>query len=249
MPYTIHSINRTFFAFFIFLGLSGIYSCSSDSKTSGRETQRDPNADATYEVTFTPNWTQARFPTNFPSNPHFSPLVGATHNDQATFWETGQLASEGVKSVAETGNTTAITKEFDITKQAGTSEFFIRRPGGATGGTEPVTIQFDINKTHPLLTLVTMVAPSPDWFVGVRNLALFENGVWKETGDPDLSIPLRIYDAGTDSGTTFSSNDQATSPREVISCLESNPGDTDFTTEGTSAGSDFIGSFTIKRIK
>ena len=230
---------------------NNVNTCSAQSAASSATTQNinSPSADATYEVTFTPNWTQDNFPTNFPSNPHFSPLVGTTHNDQATFWETGQLASEGVKSVAETGNTTAITKEFDITKQAGTSEFFIRKPGGATGGTESVTIQFDINKTHPLLTLVTMVAPSPDWFVGVRNLALFENGVWKETGHPDLSIPLRIYDAGTDSGTTFSSGNQATSPREVIARLASNPGDTDFTTEGTSAGINFIGSFTIKRIK
>ena len=46
-----------------------------------------------------------------------------------------------------------------------------------------------------------MVAPSPDWFVGVSGLPLFENGQWVE----ERRIDLVPWDAGTDSGTTFES--------------------------------------------
>ena len=39
-----------------------------------------------------------------------------------------------------------------------------------------VSLDFDITRDHPLVTLVSMVAPSPDWFVGVSGLGLIENG-------------------------------------------------------------------------
>ena len=37
--------------------------------------------DARYRVTFQATWSAETHPTNFPANPHFSGLVGATHNE------------------------------------------------------------------------------------------------------------------------------------------------------------------------
>jgi hypothetical protein len=48
-----------------------------------------------------------------------------------------------------------------------------------------------------------LVAPSPDWFVGVSRLPLFEGGRWLDQG----TIELVAWDAGTDSGATFTSPD------------------------------------------
>jgi len=58
----------------------------------------------------------------------------------------------------------------------------------------------------------TMIAPSPDWFTGVRGLSLIENGQWVD----QKIVVLDLYDAGTDSGVTYSSLDGDTQPREVI---------------------------------
>ena len=65
------------------------------------------------------------------------------------------------------------------------------------------------------MTLVSMVAPSPDWFVGVDGLELFQNNQWRN----NVVVDLLPYDAGTDSGATFTSADLVTSPHEPIAYL------------------------------
>uniref|UniRef100_A0A8C4XD27 Spondin domain-containing protein n=1 Tax=Erpetoichthys calabaricus TaxID=27687 RepID=A0A8C4XD27_ERPCA len=50
--------------------------------------------------------------------------------------------------------------------------------------------------------------PSPDWFTGVDSLDLCDGGHWK----PRVTLELRPYDAGTDSGFTFSSPNFPTLP-------------------------------------
>jgi len=57
-----------------------------------------------------------------------------------------------------------------------------------------------------------MIAPSPDWFVGVSGLSLIENGKWVD----NKVVTLFLYDAGTDSGPSYASPDQPTSPRQPI---------------------------------
>ncbi len=67
-----------------------------------------PAAEARYRVTFRATWSQATHPDRFPSNPHFSPLVGATHNASVRFWEAGSIASEGIEPMAELGATSPL---------------------------------------------------------------------------------------------------------------------------------------------
>lgn len=54
--------------------------------------------------------------------------------------------------------------------------------------------------------------PSPDWFVGVDSLNLCEGDHWKE----QETVELFPYDAGTDSGFTFSSPNFATIPQDTV---------------------------------
>ena len=82
-----------------------------------------------------------------------------------------------------------------------------------------VALEFDISTAFPLVTLVTMVAPSPDWFVGVSGLSLVENGAWVQTKSVDL-VP---WDAGTDSGASYGSADRATAPPTGIQLLAGAP--------------------------
>lgn len=196
---------------FIFLS-----ACSGVSQTD-----RDSSANATYQVIFSPIWTSKNFPTNFPDNPHFSGLIGATHNGQVSFWSLGQISTPGIESVAETGNKTLFINEIQSKKDNNTAEFLLSGDGLSTG-TGSVILEFDINKTHSLVTLISMIAPSPDWFVGVHDLNLFDRNQWRQ----EVIKNLVLYDAGTDSGKRFNSFNS--NFRGVISKLRSLVTDTDF---------------------
>lgn len=65
---------------------------------------------------------------------------------------------------------------------------------------------------HPQLSLMGKIIPSPDWFVGVDSLDLCDGGQWVQ----EVSLDLYPYDAGTDSGFTFSSPNYLTVPQENI---------------------------------
>ena len=96
---------------------------------------------------------------------------------------------------------------------------------------------FDIDDAFPLVTLVSMLAPSPDWFVGVSGLSLRDNGEWIST----LVVDLHVYDAGTDSGPTYTSPNQNTVPAEPITEITGLP----FSTGGPVPP---LGTFTLTRI-
>ena len=60
-----------------------------------------------------------------------------------------------------------------------------------------------------------MIAPSPDWFMGLSNVNLFENNKWLDT----LSLNIRVYDAGTEEGDVFGYNNPSTVPQQTIMLL------------------------------
>jgi hypothetical protein len=70
-----------------------------------------------------------------------------------------------------------------------------------------------MNRDFPLVTLVSMIAPSPDWFAGVDSLSLVENGQWVS----NKVVTLYGMDAGTDSGASYASPDLVTVPRGSVS--------------------------------
>ena len=80
-------------------------------------------------------------------------------------------------------------------------------------------IQITASLGAELVTVVSMIAPSPDWFIAARNVELYKDGRWQES----ITIPARLYDAGTDSGETFNANDDDTNPKEPIVGLEDQP--------------------------
>jgi hypothetical protein len=221
-----------------------ISGCSNDPDSDNSDV--DLAADAQYKVEFQANWNNISFPTNHPgSSAHFSGLIGTTHNSNTSFWSVGSLASAGVKSVAETGKKTAFKAEIAAEKTNNNAEYMLDG-GGIGSGTASVSIEFSVNKDHSLVTLISMIAPSPDWFVGVQDLDLYDqnNNDWFAS----KTVNLASYDAGTDSGATFKSSDSATSPQENISLLTSNPANTDFVNGVQSTTMEYIGTFTFTKL-
>ncbi len=179
---------------------------------------------AVYNVTFQGAWTTAITPDGLPGGTHFTQLVGAVHNADVSFLRDGETATLGVEGVAETGTTIGFGNEIDA---AGTDKLSLLKSGsGAIGATSSAVLNnVTLNTDHPRITLITMVAPSPDWFVGVAGLSLLNaDGDWVES----LTVNLFPWDAGTEDGTGFSLNNAASSPRGTI---ESIRGTGKFTTE------------------
>lgn len=156
---------------------------------------------ATYDITFTSNWNAADH-TSIPSGAHWSKLVGANHNSNITFYEIGQMmASQGIEDVAEQGINTAISNEVSTSISNGNAQQYI---DGNSLGTATGIINIsglEVSEDFPLLTLVSMIAPSPDWFIGVNSLNLRSGNAWR----PSISMDLYAIDAGTDSGMDYTS--------------------------------------------
>lgn len=173
---------------------------------------------ATYQLSFEADWSAETHPESFPSNPHFSGLVGATHQSDGGLWSVGELATPGIKSMAETGSKTALLNEIEALVQAGDAQTSISGPGislspGVT------TIEFDITLSHPLVSITSMIAPSPDWFVGTDSLSLRSDGQWLS----EVVVELLPYDAGTDDGANFQSSNRVTNPPELITEIKTSP--------------------------
>jgi hypothetical protein len=185
--------------------------------------------DARYRVTFQATWSAETHPTNFPANPHFSGLVGATHNENNRIWQRGKLASDGIELMAETGGKDTLLHEIEHLIEDGTAHGELSG-GGLSTSPAAVSLEFDAVSTHPYVTLVSMLAPSPDWFVGVSALPLMEDGAWRKR----VEVNLRLYDAGTDDGTVFTAGNADTDPAEPIIALTEDDA-------GFTAGEPFVG--------
>ena len=166
-----------------------------------------------YRVTFSGAWTSAATPDRVPSGAHFSPLIGGVHNADAIFLESGGTASAGVESMAEVGGTAAF--EAEVTAAIPDALAALIGSGNiSTTGTQNLTAA--LSSEHPRVTLLTMVAPSPDWFVGVSGLLLLNSeGRWLRSHDVDL-YP---WDAGTEDGDEFTLANAATVPVGAITSI------------------------------
>lgn len=118
--------------------------------------------------------------------------------------------------VAETGDNSIFKQEL---ANAG---MFVKQVSDTAEGVEPgsyfnATVKVDCK--HPVVSALTMVAPSPDWFIAIANLNVFRKGrfIKRRAGK------LQVYDAGTDSGKSFTAEDIPTIPVENIAPLRGPP--------------------------
>jgi hypothetical protein len=195
-----------------------------------------PVGNAMYKVTFDATWSAATHPDQFPSFPHFSGLIGGTHNSNLSLWAPGLLASEGIRLMAELGAKNPLDS-IVLAAIADSTAGFLLSGFGISLSPGSIDLTFSISPDKPLVSLVSMIAPSPDWFVGVHDLNLLSGGQWRDS----VVATLYPYDAGTDSGPTYASPDAATIPREAISQITAAP----FLNGGVVLP---LGTFTFRRI-
>jgi hypothetical protein len=173
----------------------------------------------TFEVTLDSNWN-SKDHLSAPRNAHFSPVVAVTHNSSFDLFNLGSQTSKAIEPLAELGRTAAALETIELANQDGqiidsveTENMFIRNQ-------KSQSFQVVASEKSPFLSLISMIAPSPDWVVSVSNLKLVSS-----QGTPIQSlvrIPLYAIDAGTESGDqggNFSINNPASSPHRPSQIL------------------------------
>ncbi|OHX67585.1 spondin domain-containing protein [Flammeovirga pacifica] len=215
-----------------------LFSCNSDKEETPPTNLPEVSEIATYRITFQGTWSTSSHPTDYPSNSHFSGVIGMTHSIDTSIVTTGDIASEGIKVMAETGGKTPLTNEINDIIEKGNANLLISESGLSTGS-DNIIFEIEVNKNFPYLSLFSMIAPSPDWYVTINKFNLYDDEEWVES----ITIQPMHLDAGTDSGTTFTSPNTPTTPQEVISQITNAPlGNGEMVTPS-------VATFTIERIK
>jgi len=173
---------------------------------------------ANYTVTFQGTWSSTTHPiSNFPSNAHWSDLVGATHNNSIVFVGAGILATTGIENVAESGINDVFNQEIQNAITLGSADVAFDQPFDSFSPTSSVSVAITVNKNFPLLSLASMIAPSPDWMIQVNSLSFIDpNGDWI----PSITMDLFPYDAGTEDGNGYSFGNLETVPQQPITSLQ-----------------------------
>ena len=152
---------------------------------------------ATYDVVFRGRWNRQVTPSGVPGGAHFTSLIGGVHSDEATFVVSGGTATEGIEQMAETGGIDLLEAEVqaEIDADPSTARSVVTRRGNIGPTATAALDEVEFNSEFPRLTLTSMIAPTPDWFVGVSGLLLLDDqGRWLRSHHVDL-YP---WDAGTE---------------------------------------------------
>lgn len=194
----------TIFAFFVLCTFTSIITISTAAECMGT---------AKYRLVVNYKWTAARFNSR-PGFPHFSPLVLHSHGFRYSAYARFGYATAGVKDVAELGSTTQINTELKRA-QSSTLVRDIAIHSGSSRATDTVSLMVTVSCRHRYVSAITMVAPSPDWILALFRLNLVKNNAFIKS----KSGTIRVYDAGTDAGTTFEAFDKPSNPRQNIAPL------------------------------
>ena len=162
---------------------------------------------AQYRLRLDLTWDDTH-PGGYPAGAHLSHLGIITHDAATSFWTVGTQASPGIAHMAVTGCIdwpctsyaqfpSSLGDEVTPLIGSGVDNFVVVRQGFAAPGV--YDILFDVSAPFPYLTFVTMIGPSPDWFVGVSGLNLRPGGAWLNS----TVSPFTIYDAGIKSTKAF----------------------------------------------
>ncbi|XP_060782849.1 spondin-2b [Neoarius graeffei] len=175
---------------------------------------------AKYRLTFTGKWSQTAFPKQYPvyrPPAQWSPLIGVTHSSDYHIWQKNEYASNGVREFSEKGEAWTLIKEVEAAGERIQSVYGLFSTPAVLGGTGQTSTEFEVYARHNFLSFIMRIVPSPDWFIGIDSLNLCDGDHWKE----NISLDLFPYDAGTDSGFTFSSPKFETIPQDKVTQITS----------------------------
>ncbi|GAB0097155.1 spondin-2 [Sergentomyia squamirostris] len=133
--------------------------------------------------------------------------LGRTHTSHWHLFHEGELASASVKQFVETGKSDLLTDAPD--GQQIFDAFTLPPIESGSGRSEA---KFFVDGNHSIVSLMTRIVPSPDWFIGLNSFSLCSGDTWIDS----VTVEMNPMDAGTDNGFTFTAPNWPTEPQGVI---------------------------------
>ena len=161
---------------------------------------------------------------------YFTPFLNVFHDGSYTPFTAGSVASAGLETLAEVGDTSA-EAAFAQTPGVGTQVFTLTDPAGVGSpevGGPPVfdpgnSASFNITLDpfeNQFLTILSMAIPSNDTFIAAKQIQLFDDA--GEFIATDLVLgAASLYDAGTEINQSFG---QAFNPQDGNGDTQTNTG-------------------------
>lgn len=160
----------------------------------------------------------------------FSPLLAVSHSGRLSILTDRGYASQELRDIAQTGDNSALYEKLSSMQADGHHVLSVSTASAPTGAGERTTLKLTVDCHHPYISVVAMIAPSPDWIVHVANLNMHRS-LWFISGfRKSMSGYLYACDAGTDDGTSFTdpsdpSLDIPSDPQLNIAPLRTEPFD------------------------
>lgn len=187
----------------------------------------------------------AGYPTRRPGQgiifePHFTNFTVVTHAPAYSLYTIGNLASRNIEGTAEAAQSEYFRAEWPANRAAlGTNAYagclaeqqaadpseFDRRCLFVQGARTPApadaatSFVFEVLPEFPLVSMAAMLAPSPDWFIGVSGVSLRNGDSWIDT----VTLDLFATDAGTERNGGWIYNGPAESPQRRIRLITGAP--------------------------
>ncbi len=168
-----------------------------------------PTAPAEYTVIVKSTWTRVSHPFEYPSDAHFSGMIGASHNAKYSIFAVGRRPTPGLERLSEEGKHSPLDTEIRTAIDQGNA-LMLFESGGIKNWKDSMVATVRVDPAHPLVSVVNMIAPSPDWFTGASDVNLADNGAWITR----RTVTLYAYDSGGDDGTTYKAKDKDTNPKK-----------------------------------
>jgi len=168
-----------------------------------------PAGPAEYTVIVKSTWTKTTHPFEYPSGARFSGMIGASHNAKYSIFAVGRRPTPGLERLSEEGKHSPLDTEIRTAIDQGNA-LALFESGGLKNFKDSMVATVRVDHTHPLVDVVNMIQPSPDWFTGATNVNLAENGGWVAR----RTLTLPAYDSGGDDGKTYQAPDRDTNPKK-----------------------------------
>jgi len=169
--------------------------------------------DLRYYCTFRGKWNRERHPNDFPQSASWSAPVIVSHSKDWRMWTGTETVTAGVEYMAEQGFPTIAYNEF---ANAGyeTLQMIIGERMYNTSESQHLP-PINVTYSHPWLSAMTKITPSPDWFVGFSDFRTISYDT--ETFYNRVVIQSYVWDAGTDDGQNYLSFDRDLDPQ--VPCM------------------------------
>lgn len=123
---------------------------------------------AVYKVTLEGYWNREHFPKHYPENrppAHFSKTFGVSHSSNFNLFSIDKVASSGLKEFCQSTDTDEWENE--DTNDSVFDEFIIPK---LSNPLDKIESRLFVQSNNSLVSMVTKLVPSPDWFIGIDAL-------------------------------------------------------------------------------